>query len=248
MDPREVAGRVRQQYGPAYARGYRESDEQRVLGGGLGHYGERLRALSSAPGTLAALDLGCGTGRYFHCLDGVDDLVGVDVSLDMLRESRDPVSGDRVRIGRISLICANLLEIDFPPDRFDLIYSIGVLGEHSPLTEELLNRMFGWLRGGGRLFFTVVDRDSKPRPRGLARRCVEPILPVLPRRIRGTLQHRWASFYLTELELRGLMKRSRFREFDIGRHAVSGRAWQGAHYDCLAVKSAVGGESEPAVG
>ena len=58
---------------------------------------KRLRSFRRAP--IDALDLGCGTGRYFCALRGVRTLVGLDASAAMLERARHPMHEDQITIG-----------------------------------------------------------------------------------------------------------------------------------------------------
>src|SRR5262249_8976452 len=86
--------RAAELYNGSYADRYRDYDD-RLRGGALvTRFGNWLRSVCdrfSAP--IDALDLGCGTGRYFHALRGVRRLVGIDVSEPMLKRALTPVDG-----------------------------------------------------------------------------------------------------------------------------------------------------------
>ena len=93
------------------AKNYRTSDEQELQTDNHEHFCNILRqsTLGFARG-ISVLDLGCGTGRYFHCLRNVDRLIGVDISVEMLKQARIPVkrslskSTDRSCSARMSSI------------------------------------------------------------------------------------------------------------------------------------------------
>ncbi len=70
---------------------------------------------------IDALDIGCGTGRYFCALRNVRSLVGIDASAAMLEEARHPVNGDRITAGAIELVHGDVMSHDFAPARFDLV-------------------------------------------------------------------------------------------------------------------------------
>src|SRR6185436_9753178 len=46
---------------------------------------------------INVLDVGCGTGRYFHCLENVASLVGMDISEEMLAAAAHPVQQEHIR-------------------------------------------------------------------------------------------------------------------------------------------------------
>jgi SAM-dependent methyltransferase len=215
---------------------YRESDETEVQTENHKHFCDRLRQISVSFGKrIAVLDLGCGTGRYFHCLKNVETLLGVDVSLEMVKQARCPVRGDAVTIGRIDLVSANILDIHLR-DRFDLIYSIGVFGEFVPCDIKICNRLHHALKPGGKLFFTAVDVFSKYSNMSMKRRVAETANLILPSLWKRRLRKRLGTYYVTEREMIGILKNSKFRQFEIHRHVSTAALWQGAHYECMATK------------
>ena len=142
-------------------------------------------------GPIDALDLGCGTGRYFRNLAGIRRLVGIDASRAMLERARQPAGALAMVPGRPTLIEGDFLQHDFEPCEFDLVYSIGVLAEHSPFDLSLAARIDRWLKPGGRFAFTTVHPGSFSVPRTLKRRAGEWLMPVatgsLRRRLRARL-------------------------------------------------------------
>lgn len=236
---RSIGKRIESVYDGPYAHNYRLSDQAEIVTENHAHYRAILEAICSSLNSGAwVLDLGCGTGRYFHCLRKIDRLVGVDISWDMLRQARRPIGGDEIEILRVDLVRANLLESAFHAESFDFIYSIGVLGEHSPFDLALCERLYRSLKTGGRLFFTVVDGESRVRRKRLRRRVADALYPALPAAVRRRLDERWRSFYMTKSELKDVMDNSPFPRFEIARHTCSSPGWEGAHYECLAVKDA----------
>jgi SAM-dependent methyltransferase len=215
---------------------YRESDEIEVRTENHKHFCDRLRHISFSFGKrIAVLDLGCGTGRYFHCLQNVETLTGVDVSLEMVKQARSPVKSDAVRIGRIDLISADILDIHLRRS-YDLIYSIGVFGEFVPWDIASSNRLYDALRPGGKLFFTVVDVFSKFPYMSKKRKIAETINLVLPSLWKRKLRERLGTYYVTNREIIGIFKNSKFRQFEVHRHVSTASLWKGAHYECLATK------------
>src|ERR1019366_4511540 len=92
--------------------------------------------------------------------------------------------------GWLTLIEGDFLSFEFEPGEFDLVYSIGVLGEHSPFDEALATRVRRWLKPGGRLAFTTVHPLSSSVPRTLQRRVGEWLLPIARGRSRRALRSR----------------------------------------------------------
>jgi len=131
-------------------------------------------------GKVTVLEIGCGTGRYFHFLKNIETLVGVDISELMLERAKGnlknmPGLGDHSRLIQNSI---EELEID---DKFDFIYSIGTLGEYCLFNVSLLNKIVGLLKPGGFLFFTIVDSESYVTQKKLTVKTVlKDLLRLLP--------------------------------------------------------------------
>lgn len=162
-------------YSEAYATRYRAQDDSIREGALVRRFGDWLAALCGSFGReIDVLDVGCGTGRYFHVLRHVRRLVGIDVSKPMLERAAEPVGAPTARP---ELIEADFLSHEFQAGEFDLVYSIGVLAEHSPFDEAIAARVHRWLRPGGRFAFTAVDPLSFSVPRTIKRRGAEALLP-----------------------------------------------------------------------
>lgn len=104
-----------------------------------------------------ALDIGCGTGAVLQKLQSyADEVVGVDLSRNMLARARNQVGSEP------TLLRGDFLKM-YWVNRFDLITSVGVLGHVHPRDqEEFFRRVYSALRPGG-LFMTVTG-DLRGRP------------------------------------------------------------------------------------
>lgn len=204
--------RAAAKYDEAYARHYREHDEAAGSGESITHFSRWIgHVCDRFGGAIDALDIGCGTGRYFHALRHVHRLVGIDVSRPMLESARDPVGGAG-GIGTLTLVEGDFLKHDFAPAEFDLVYAIGVLAEHSPLDAAIAARIRSWLRPGGRFAFTAVHPLSPSLPRTIKRRIGEWLLPVAVGPLRDRIRARLMSggLYADEQYLRDLLAASGF--------------------------------------
>lgn len=230
-----IAQTARRRY-DSFASAYRELDSGSTDAGLRNHYEQLLRTLTTRlTPPLRVLDIGCGTGRYFHCLTGVDRLVGLDVSAQMLAHARRPHRASEITARNVDLICGSVFDQQFPDESFDLIYSVGMLGEYAPITQALCRQIWRWLKPGGALFFTVVDADSKPPQRSLKRMLARCAGPLLPRVYRERLQQErlWRSLYLSAWSLRALLQATPLADATISRHAAAPEdSWQGAHFNC----------------
>jgi ubiquinone/menaquinone biosynthesis C-methylase UbiE len=200
-----------------------------------------VRELSNGFGKkINVLDIGCGTGRYFHCLRNVKRLVGIDISAPMLELARDPVKSKKLDIEDIELRCGDIYSLELPDQSFDLIYSIGVVGEYSPINNVLLDKFSRLLVPQGRLFFTVVDVYSRfqmpeNKQASFMRRALRKLFPLLPPFAKKSLNRALSSFYMTDRELISLLRKSQFATFKASRFEHPS-GWQGTHLDCLAEK------------
>ena len=181
-------------YTDAYARKYRDRDEQLLAEpayldfiGWLQHTCRRFDA------PIDVLDLGCGTGRYFWGIEQARRLVGLDASAAMLSEARHPIHGDHITAESIALVHGDLATHRFPDESFDLVYSIGVVAEHVPLDAALVERVWAWLKPGGRFAFTTVDPKSPDVPRTWSRTIATLALPLAPARLGRALHRRLMS-------------------------------------------------------
>jgi SAM-dependent methyltransferase len=188
--PTRWGSRAAALYDESYAARYREHDETAQRGATVVALGSWLRRVCERfARPIDVLDLGCGTGRYFHALVNVRRLVGIDVSAPMLARASRPI-GEVDAAAGVTLVHADFLRHDFAPGEFDVVYSIGVLGEHAPFDASIAARVKRWLAPGGRFAFTTVHPLSPSVPRTIKRRIGERLLPVAPSAWRRGLRDR----------------------------------------------------------
>lgn len=221
-------------YDQSYSENYRHFDEVFVATPDYQHYVPLLTDLTASFNRpIKVLEVGCGTGRYFHALKNTVELTGIDISGPMLKLAETPLKGNDVNIPVINLIEGSVFEHDFGDEKFDLIYSIGVLGEHAPFTQELCNKLYNLLNDEGTLFTTVVDIDER---KDFKRKLAETAYPLLPSMIKSVLDKRWETNYMTYKEVDQLFSASKFDDYNIGYYKAAGVGWVGAHLDCTATK------------
>lgn len=219
---------------------YRLDDEIEVETENHGRLSALFRSICRAfTYPIKVLDAGCGTGRHFHCLENVAELVGVDISSEMLAAARNPVRARRITAKAIELRRANIHSISFPAATFDFIYSLGMFGHACPATTALCQRFYQWLKPGGQLFFNAVDIAGLPVVFQVRQRLRKFCYPRLPARLRQLLDRRAASspfFALSRRELIALLRATSFRSFSVVSHACRSPLWSGRHLECLASK------------
>ncbi|HEV8346886.1 MAG TPA: class I SAM-dependent methyltransferase [Vicinamibacterales bacterium] len=201
-------------YQREYAQQYRAHDE--ALGGvaAFVFLSEWIgRVAASCPPRFSALDLGCGTGRYFWAIQGAAAIVGIDASAAMLEQARQPLDANRISATSIQLIEGDLLTYPFEARSFDLVYAIGVLAEHSPLDGRVVSNVARWLKPGGGFAFTTVHPDSPSIPRTVGRTLGHWMAPLTGGALRRSLRRALLSggLYADEMRVRELLTPS----FDI---------------------------------
>jgi len=221
---------------------YRNNDEQVIRFGSRKHYCEKLVEITASfDGNISVLDVGCGTGRYFHCVKGVKHITGMDISSDMLTHARNPVNSDEIEAVKIDLLCGDIYSLELKTESYDFIYSIGVFGEYAPLDIKLLTMMHGLIRPGGQLFITAVDSLSRLQSRvntkpGYNYRIFRKLFPFFPQTAKEHTNKILGSCYLREHKLMTTMENSPFDTFEIS-HYVHTSGWLGTHLDCIAHKN-----------
>lgn len=103
-----------------------------------------------------ALDIGCGTGKYLKVLQAegfqTDGLDSSELAVKMTKELLTDNS---------LIIHADMFDFALPQNKYDLI--IAILTIHHGTKEQvqaLLNKMYGALIAGGKIFITLPDFES----------------------------------------------------------------------------------------
>jgi SAM-dependent methyltransferase len=239
MDVQTVGEQLKAAYRAVMPR-YRQDDEIEVRSANHRRLWLILRSIcESFPRPTTVLDVGCGTGRYFHCLENVQHLVGLDVSPEMLAAAESPVLAESVSIPRVELMCQNVFDASFAPETFDFIYSLGMFGHGCPVTAEICERFWTWLKRGGKLFFDVLSIGRLPLRVQLRRTAGRMIYPVLPPPIKRRMDARKSRVplcALTRAELEAVMRSTNFADFHISSKTCESPLWDGVHLECLALK------------
>lgn len=226
---------------------YRHDDEVEASSENHHRIGGNLRRIClSFPHPIRVLELGCGTGRYFHWLENTELLVGTDISAEMLRQAEHPVHADAVTAREIRLRQGNFYELDFEKGAFDFIYSLGVFGYGAELTGELCARIAGWLAPGGRFYFDAIERRDFGRTHEIKKSVKSAVVPFLPAPVKEKLAQREAAAVPiiphTRAEIEQVMETAGFVDFALSSNTCHSPLWTGTHLECCAHKP--GGEQQ----
>ncbi len=224
------------------AQQYRADDEVEVQSANHERLGANLRRICrSFPRPIRVLEIGCGTGRYFHWLQNVELLVGTDISPEMLKHAEQPVLHQEITAREIRLVLGSVYEMSFEAASFDFIYSLGVFGYGAGLTPALAVNLHRWLAPGGRVFFDAIEVPHCPTLRDRVR---EKIHPWLPRFLRNWVEGRATVPVLrhTRAGVQRVMQEAGFTDFLLESKRCESPLWNGIHVECSARKP----ESAPA--
>jgi ubiquinone/menaquinone biosynthesis C-methylase UbiE len=184
------------------ARDYRAQDEEHISGRDYRHVSKILHEVSASfLRPIRALDLGCGTGRYFHCVENARELVGLDISQQMLDAARHPVRGEEVTAREVKLVRGDLFSAKFPDEHFDFIYCLGVFGNGCAITAEGCSQIWRWLARGGAWFFDATDTSYMPWRAKARKNFAAQVYSMLPKTAKRWWVDRkgWPPFFGSDL-------------------------------------------------
>lgn len=122
------------------------------------------------------LDLGCGTGRWFHVMKNADSILGADFSGEMLSKAKEKIAGGGVHTN-INLVRCDIFNLPLKKDLFDCVVSVGVLAEHAPLNDVIFEEVGRMLKSEGLFLFTAQKMGIIPKLKVKAAQSLFPILP-----------------------------------------------------------------------
>ncbi len=153
-----------------------------------------FRAIESATaaGDVAGwtLDLGCGTGRYFHAIKHTQRIVGLDLTLEMLRRARAPIEAFQIEAEGIDLTCGSAYALPLRSWIVDRVVAIGVLAEHVALDDVVLGELARVLRPHGELIMTVRPQPARSLLTRIRRAAARAFFGVLPATARQRVRRR----------------------------------------------------------
>lgn len=139
------------------------------------------------------LEVGCGTGNYIAAVESSTGCAcwGIDPSGQMLSRARERSTNIRFQFGRAE-------GLDFPPDFFDLLFSVDVI-HHVGDRSAYFREAYRVLRAGGQVC-TVTDSEWIIRHR-------QPLTTYFPETVDAELDR-----YPRIAQLREFMERAGFGE------------------------------------
>lgn len=242
MNPRLYALELAASYNRGAPR-YRRDDEIEARSENHHRIGGNLRRICRAfPRRIRVLEIGCGTGRYFHWLDNVRLLVGTDLSERMLEYARRPVRANHVTAREIRLLVGDIYEMRFEPGSFDFIYCLGVFGYGAALTRDLAGKLHQWLAPAGRLYFDAIEIPPEGKRDRFKRAIKSKVLPLLPDSLRQRIAARRSGVPVirhTRDMVERVMEAGGFHDFALSSNYCHSPLWSGVHLECLARKETV---------
>jgi SAM-dependent methyltransferase len=148
------------------------------------------------------LDAGCGVGRFAEIVQRYGgEYVGLDYSLAI-----DAASTNVGRLDRVHLVQADLFQLPFASDTFDLVFALGVL-HHTPDPRRAFGALPRVLKPGGSVSITVYDAGNKVYVQNS--RFWRRFTTHLPRRVLHALSYAAVPlYYLWTLPVLGWLLRS----------------------------------------
>jgi SAM-dependent methyltransferase len=108
-------------------------------------------------GGKLVLDAGCGSGRYTRIAGKAGaTVIGIDLSLAV-----ETAAALTAHLPNVHVVQADIFGLPFAPQRFDFIYSIGVL-HHTPDTKRALDRLIPLLKADGEIAIWLYPRWPAP--------------------------------------------------------------------------------------
>jgi|GEM_PF-4779181 len=120
----------------------------------LGEIFARIRP----PGRIDVMDLGCGSGRYFHLFTDCGLYLAIDPSGPALREALKPAFDGLYGKERVEFLEGDISHPDLDSKRFDLIHCVGVYGQLVVFDRSVVRRACSLLSKKGVAMFLVKGR------------------------------------------------------------------------------------------
>jgi SAM-dependent methyltransferase len=129
------------------------------------------------------------------------ELVGLDISQQMLDAARNPVRSEEVSARKVTLVQGDLFSTKFPAGHFDFIYCLGVFGNGCGVNARACGKIWEWLAPGGFWMFDATDVSCLPARLKIRKQLAAGIYSALPRAAKNLWMKRagWPPFFGAEL-------------------------------------------------
>lgn len=206
-------------YTPPHAESYRLSDENYFnTAKDTGKF-PFVRDAARSFTNPTILDVGCGTGRYFHCFNNAERIVAFDLSYPMLLQARNPIVGVEAPL---MLLNGSIDEMEFKQGSFDLVFCMGVFGCSLPIDRSILFRVAQWLKPEGVFCFDAIERFLEPSHGTWRSRLAEKIQPYLLGPLKAYVEAKLMGFTISRENLETLVSEE-FENVEIREMAGRGR-------------------------
>ncbi len=125
------------------------------------------------------IDLGCGTGRWFHIYKNASLTVAIDYSFEMLKKAKERIILENLK--DIKLIRGDISNIPLKDNLFDCAISIGVLAEHAPLNDNIFREARRILKPKGKFIFTASKNKKSIILKMKLFQVLNPLFPLIPK-------------------------------------------------------------------
>ena len=108
------------------------------------------------------LEVGCGTGRYFHLFKTANLLIGTDISMEMLLQAHERLKRTFIKKDNVFLVKADVRDLPFKQGLFDVIFSIGTIGYHLPFDVKVISEVKQLLSNDGIMILITQKANYSP--------------------------------------------------------------------------------------
>lgn len=221
----------RRKYDNNYVASYIKQD-QKVKGTSSWNYvvGLIQREAIRYKSDLRIVDFGCGSLRYIEAFDRFNIYEGIDISPYMINQALE-VSKIHKEKGDYKLHVGGLNKIiDMERESYNMVISLGVLGEHCPFTSEIMAQLYRITKEDGVVIFTVVKKGSR-RETSLRYKSALFVIKFLPYWLKQRLKAKLFLHEVSSDELENIARGSRFKSKII--YEYTDEDWHGTHYYCI---------------
>ena len=178
------------------------------------------RSISDNPKEI--LEIGCGTGRFLKIYPSDNNITGIDINKNMISYAKK----SSIDISNLKIFNMDIKSFhdNFPNKKFDLIYSIGVYGEHAFLDKESIEIISSHTKENGFIFLTLYEG-------GLRRMGLAKVILVFISKLFKTLNFVRTSLFLSKgIDLESLLENNlNLKLIEKSKKITKSKLWNGSH-------------------